>query len=35
VKVSINKLAEAEATGRSRQEAETEAARTLLEQLEK
>jgi ribonuclease III len=35
VKVTINKLAEAEATGRSRQEAETEAARTLLEQLEK
>lgn len=35
VKVSIGKLAEAEATGRSRQEAETEAAKALLEQLEK
>jgi ribonuclease-3 len=34
VKVTVGKLAEAEATGRSRQEAETEAAKTLLERLE-
>lgn len=34
VKVTIGKLAEAEATGRSRQEAETEAAKTLLAHLE-
>nr|WP_245941959.1 ribonuclease III [Sphingomonas gilva] len=34
VKVTIGKLAEAEATGRSRQEAETEAARALLGRLE-
>ncbi|HVI99913.1 MAG TPA: ribonuclease III [Sphingomonas sp.] len=33
VKVSINKLAEASATGNSKQEAETAAAATLLEQL--
>jgi ribonuclease-3 len=34
VKVTIGKLAEAEATGKSRQEAETEAARQLLDRLE-
>lgn len=34
VKVTVGKLAEAEATGRSRQEAETEAAKALLERLE-
>ena len=33
VKVSIGKLAEASATGASKQEAETEAAKALLEQL--
>lgn len=34
VRVTLGKLAEAEAMGRSRQEAETEAAKALLERLE-